>query len=284
MDPVAFRLGNQIVGNPAMAAGLEMTYVGPRLLFHDEAVVALTGAVLEADLSGSMVPWWKPVAVRAGDTLTLGGLTGRGCRTYLAVQGGVETPPYLGSRSTFPSGKLGGLDGRTLRQGDSLPVGSGTPGIGGSRAVAFVPSYHTDWSVGAIPGPYSAPDYFTSRDEQMFFAERWTVFHNSSRLGYRLQGPEPEFARDHGGEGGTHPSNIHDYAYAIGTVNFTGTMPIVITADGPSLGGFICLATIPEAELWKIGQAKAGDTIRFRRLDVADAVRERRLREKLLSR
>ena len=150
--------------------------------------------------------------------------------------------------------------------------------------MAFVPTYHAEWSVGAIPGPYSSPDYFTERDESMFFAERWAVFHNSSRLGYRLQGPEPEFAREHGGEGGTHPSNIHDYAYAIGTVNFTGTMPIVITADGPSLGGFICLATIPGAELWKIGQAKAGDTVSFRKMDVAEAVRQRRLQEKLLAR
>jgi urea carboxylase len=145
-----------------------------------------------------------------------------------------------------------------------------------------LPCYGTHWEIGAIPGPYAAPDYFTDADQKMFFDQEWNVYYNSSRLGYRLEGPKPQFARDSGGEGGTHPSNVHDYPYAIGTVNFTGDMPIIITVDGPSLGGFICLATVPTAELWKVGQAKGNDKIKFRRMTVSEAINARRQMEKTL--
>ena len=89
----------------------------------------------------------------------------------------------------------------------------------------------------------------------------------------RLIGPKPGWARTDGGEAGLHPSNIHDTAYAIGTVDFTGDMPVILGPDGPSLGGFVCPATIVAAELWKIGQLKAGDTVRFRAVTLDDAQR-----------
>jgi urea carboxylase len=117
---------------------------------------------------------------------------------------------------------------------------------------------------------------------ELFYATAWKVHHNSNRLGYRLIGPAPRFARTDGGEGGRHPSNIHDCAYAIGTVNFTGDVPIILTADGPSLGGFVSIATVVAAELWKVGQARANDTIRFRRLTTSRALGLRRRQERLL--
>jgi urea carboxylase len=105
-----------------------------------------------------------------------------------------------------------------------------------------------------------------SATSSMFFSTAWEVHYNSDRTGVRLIGPKPEWARRDGGEAGLHPSNIHDNAYAVGTVDFTGDMPVILGPDGPSLGGFVCPATIVNAELWKMGQLRPGDTVRFQRL------------------
>ncbi len=120
-------------------------------------------------------------------------------------------------------------------------------------------------------GPHGAPDFFTSEDIEMFFSTAWKVHHHSDRTGIRLIGPKPTWARPDGGEAGLHPSNIHDNAYAIGTVDFTGDMPVILGPDGPSLGGFVCPATIVQAELWKMGQLKPGDLIRFRAISRSQA-------------
>ena len=108
-------------------------------------------------------------------------------------------------------------------------------------------------------GPHGAPDFFTTEDIQTFFSTAWKVHHNSDRTGTRLIGPKPQWARSDGGEAGLHPSNIHDNAYAVGTIDFTGDMPIILGPDGPSLGGFVCPMTITTDERWKIGQLAPGD-------------------------
>ena len=123
-------------------------------------------------------------------------------------------------------------------------------------------------------GPHGAPDFFTEEDVTTFFATAWEVHYNSARTGVRLIGSKPQWARKDGGEAGLHPSNIHDNAYAIGTIDFTGDMPIILGPDGPSLGGFVCPATIVQSELWKIGQLKPGNTVRFRRLTLAEALQQ----------
>lgn len=97
----------------------------------------------------------------------------------------------------------------------------------------------------------------------MLFNSDYKVHYNSNRLGIRLIGPKPKFTRTDGGDAGLHPSNIHDTCYAVGTVNFTGDLPVILAVDGPSLGGFVCPITIVRADLWKIGQLRPGDTIRF---------------------
>ena len=112
-------------------------------------------------------------------------------------------------------------------------------------------------------GPHGAPDFFTKNDIDTFFANTFEIHFNSSRTGIRLIGPKPEWAREDGGEAGLHPSNIHDNAYAIGAIDFTGDMPIILGPDGPSLGGFVCPAVVINSELWKLGQLKAGDKVKF---------------------
>ena len=222
---------------------------------------------------------WAPVHVRAGQILTVGDATS-GCRTYIAVRNGLDVPVYLGSRSTFVLGQFGGHAGRPLRAGDMVRIGNPrlTRGVSAPmddpRAVPaeLVPSYPSHWQIGVLNGPHGAPDYFTRESMNLFFATDWEIHHNSNRLGVRLIGPRPVWARDNGGEAGLHPSNVHDCEYALGSVNFTGDQPVILTRDGPSLGGFVCPVTIVRAELWKIGQVKPGDRIRFVPLQYEDAL------------
>ena len=141
-----------------------------------------------------------------------------------------------------------------------------------ASACSIAPQYHGAWEIGVVYGPHGAPDFFTPEDIRTFFSAEWKVHFNSDRTGVRLMGPKPQWARKDGGEAGLHPSNLHDNAYAIGSVDFTGDMPVLLGPDGPSLGGFVCPAVIANAELWKMGQLRPGDSVRFRPISVDDAV------------
>ena len=273
MDILAFRYANRLVGNPSTAAGLEIMMTGPTLRFNIATEVAITGADMQPEINGIRAPRWRAVAVQAGDMLRMRGIEGAGARAYLAVRGGLDVPRYLGSRSTFTLGHFGGHGGRALRLGDVLHIGASdaASAIGAALPTSLVPLYTHAWEVGVIYGPHGAPDFFTDADIEMIFSTDWKVHFNSNRTGIRLVGPKPQWARTDGGEAGLHPSNIHDNAYAVGAIDFTGDMPIILGPDGPSLGGFVCPACIAEAELWKMGQLKPGDTVRFRRMPLAEA-------------
>ena len=283
MDALALRLANKLAGNAEGLAALELTVAGPTLRFNCDAVIALAGADMGAELDGVSLANWMAHVVKAGSMLKLGAIKDAGCRTYLAVRGGFDVPDYLGSKSTFTLGQFGGHAGRTLRVGDVLhlqnvvapaDVGAQLNGLdAGVRRYDDPPAYSHAWEIGVLYGPHGAPDFFTDADIDMFFATDWEVHYNSSRTGVRLIGPRPQWARKDGGEAGLHPSNIHDNAYAIGAVDFTGDMPVILGPDGPSLGGFVCPATIVQAELWKMGQLRPGDTVRFKRLSQAQAER-----------
>ncbi len=264
MDSLSFRLGNRAVGNLDDAAALEITMSGPTLKFNTDALVCLTGASMHADLDGRTVDFWTPVHVPAGATLRIGAPRGAGSRAYLCVRGGFDVPHYLGSRATFTLGKFGGHAGRALRGGDVLHLQTASEARE-PRAVPpqLIPDLPEVWELGVLIGPHGAPDFFTEEDIEEFFSSNWVVHYNSSRTGVRLIGPKPAWARSDGGEAGLHPSNIHDNAYAIGAVDFTGDMPVILGPDGPSLGGFVCPATLAKAELWKLGQLRPGNCVRF---------------------
>ncbi len=284
MDDLHLRLANRLIGNPEGAAALECTVSGPTLRFHSDLVIALSGAPMSVVLDGQAIPSEKAFNqawhIPAGSQLKLGPIppTEGGARTYLAVQGGLDVPLYLGSRSTFTLGRFGGHAGRTLRTGDLLhacPVhdqalaiqerqthGMGTTG----HPQRAMPAMARHWHIGVLYGPHGAPDFFTPDDIAAFFSTDYQIHYNSSRTGVRLIGPKPQWARTDGGEAGLHPSNIHDNAYAIGAIDFTGDMPVILGPDGPSLGGFVCPAVVVAAERWKLGQLKAGDTVRFQAL------------------
>ncbi|SLM65109.1 urea carboxylase [Dickeya aquatica] len=268
-DTRSFRLGNQLLGNTPDAAGLEITLRGPTLRFNHDCAFVITGAAIAAQLDDTPLTGWQVYAARAGQTLTLGAIDGAGCRSYLLLAGGLGCPTYLGSRSTFTLGKFGGHAGRALRAGDVLHLAA--PALTHLDAALPQPDWHNHWQIRVIYGPHGAPDYFTPDDIDTFFAADWQVHYNSSRTGVRLIGPKPQWARTDGGEAGMHPSNIHDNAYAFGTVDFTGDMPVILGPDGPSLGGFVCPATVIQADLWQLGQLKAGDSLRFVPVTLAQA-------------
>jgi urea carboxylase len=267
MDALSFRLGNRLLGNAPDAAGLEITAQGPVLLFRRDARVCVTGAVLEATVDGVAIESFLPVPIRAGQTLKLGRVRGAGMRAYLLFAGGIDVPVYLGSRSTFTLGRFGGHGGRTLAAGDVLRLHDApNPAIATHAAddLAIRPPQLThEWVLRVLYGPHGAPDFFAPEDIDMLRSVSWRVHYNSSRTGVRLIGPRPRWARRDGGEAGLHPSNIHDNAYAIGTIDFTGDMPIILGPDGPSLGGFVCPLVVIQADLWKVGQLAPGDSIRF---------------------
>ena len=144
-----------------------------------------------------------------------------------------------------------------------------------SNPKSRIPLTH-EWKIAVLYGPHGAPDFFLDEDIDAFFATSWEVHYNSARTGVRLTGPRPKWARTDGGEAGLHPSNLHDNAYAVGAVDFTGDMPVILGPDGPSLGGFVCPVVVVDAELWKLGQLRPGDRITFIPVDEAWA-RDRRI-------
>ncbi|MDP2018396.1 5-oxoprolinase/urea amidolyase family protein, partial [Hydrogenophaga sp.] len=262
MDMHAHRAANALVGNASDAAALEITLAGPTLRFNTATVVAVTGAPAKLTLNGLPVPMWQAIAVPAGATLAVGRCE-HGVRLALAVAGGLDVPLYLGSRSTFTLGQFGGHAGRHLRTGDVLHLADAVTQSNSDEVV--IPEYGNHWDINVLYGPHGAPDFFTPDDITVFFGTDWKIHHNSSRTGVRLIGPKPQWARSDGGEAGLHPSNIHDNAYAIGAIDFTGDMPVILGPDGPSLGGFVCPAVVLHDELWKLGQLRPGDTVRFHR-------------------
>ena len=280
MDDLSFRLGNRALGNPEGAAGLECTLEGPVLRFRAETVVCVTGAPVPVTLDGTPVPQWEPLTVPAGSELAVGAPDGAGLRSYLLVAGGLDVPDFLGSAATFTLGRFGGHGGRTLRAGDVLrPAGDpaaamaeavhdGAGDGGGTVPVGERPEFTRTWSLAAAEGPHAAPEFFTESDVLAFYAADWKVHFNSARTGVRLVGPKPDWARRDGGEAGLHPSNIHDTPYSVGAVDYTGDMPVLLGPDGPSLGGFVCPATVVTGDRWKLGQLRPGDTVRFRPVTV----------------
>ncbi|WP_159499737.1 urea carboxylase [Microbacterium sp. 18062] len=289
MDAVSFREANLAVGNPAEAPGLEVTLTGPTLRFTAPTTACITGAPVEATLDGTPVAGWEPFEVPAGGVLRIGAAAGPGIRSYVAVRGGVDVPRYLGSASTFTLGGFGGHGGRALVAGDVLRPGAAPadPLAGTPRPVPADrrPHLTSQWLIGVTEGPHAAPEFFTREDIDRLYTAEYTVQVNSARTGIRLSGPQPAWARTDGGEAGLHPSNIHDTPYAVGALDFTGDTPIILGPDGPSLGGFVCPAVVASGDLWKLGQLRPGDTIRFVPVREADAARldpSRSLRAPLL--
>ena len=277
MDSVSFRLLNRLLGNGQGAPGLEILMQGPTLRFCAAGSFALGGADVDARLNGVPIDMWRVVEAAAGDLLEVGAVRGAGQRSYLCFGGGIDAPETLGSAATFTLGGFGGLTGRPLLAGDMLPLYPNKPYTEQNLQLtsAHLPQIKDEWQLRVLYGPHGAPDFFTECDIDLLFSHSYEVHFNSSRTGVRLIGPKPDWARPDGGEAGLHPSNLHDNAYAIGAIDFTGDMPVILGPDGPSLGGFVCPAVVIDADLWKLGQMRPGQKVRLVAVsaDEADEIR-----------
>ncbi|GKT52076.1 putative urease accessory protein ureD-like [Colletotrichum spaethianum] len=287
MDDLSSRAANIIVGNDPKVELLEITMTGPELMFHDSAVVAVCGAQVPVAVDDEQRPMWSRIIVKQGQTLKIGNVFGEGLRTYLAVKGGFpEIPLYLGSKSTAPELVLGGLQGRKLQTNDILAL-SPESGSWAATATAFslppgaIPDYGVS-EIYCLNGPYGSEDILTPEGMETITNSTWTVSHNSSRSGVRLEGSRLKWARTTGGGGGSHPSNVFDYGYPNGGVNWTGEYPVIFPRDRPDLGGFACPVTICSAEMWKVGQLKPGDALHLRLVTFENALEITRRNEEYL--
>ncbi len=262
VDRGALIVANRLAGNPDGAAGLECTLIGPRLLFADERVVAVTGAEMPVTLNGAEVERWRGLRVRAGDELRLGPARA-GARSYVAISGGVATAPALGSRATYLRGRLGGLDGRALRKGDRLPLGPAPAMPDRLSAVRqeFVPSYSGEPEIRVVLGPQD--DRFTAAGVAAFLEGPYEMLPQSDRMGARFRGPRVEHARGH---------DIISDGIPLGGVQVVGDgQPIVLLVDRQSTGGYTKIATVCSFEVERVAQMKPGQRLRFRRIGIAEA-------------
>ncbi|WP_405064259.1 5-oxoprolinase/urea amidolyase family protein [Kribbella sp. NBC_01505] len=275
-DELTFALVNAAVGNPSSVAGLECVQTGPVLTCDEDRLVCVGGAARQATIDGWPLRPGLVVMLPAGAVLDLGPL--EGMRGYLAIEGGIDVPVVLGSRSTFVLGGFGGQDGRSLAAGDELPLGRRENLL--SPVSVELPVITDSWQLRVIPGPHGAPDHLTADGVDSFFGTEWVVDHRSDRTGVRLAGPLPGWARSDGGEAGLHPSNVHDSAYPVGGIMLSGDTPVIVGKDGPSLGGFVVPAVVIEADRWMLGQLRAGDRVQLLpvAIEVATAAIEERRR------
>ena len=256
MDDLSFRLGNTALGNPEGAPGLECTMAGPELRFVTGATVMVTGAPAGGHARRRARP-----AVGAGRDPA-----GRRARDRRAGDRHAHVPAGQG-RSGRPAGaRLGGdVRPRSHRRHDRRPAAPGRPARDGRRVGDRTPcpgdgppAHHRRLEGRRSRRPARRAEFFTPGDVAEFYATTWAVHFNCARTGVRLVGPKPTWARPDGGEAGLHPSNIHDTPYAVGAVDYTGDLPILLGPDGPSLGGFTCPATVALGQLWKLGQLRPG--------------------------
>lgn len=273
MDSWSMRLANVLVGNAPGAAALEAQLMGPTLKFTADCVVAVTGADMRPALDGDPIPLWQSVAVKAGQTLAMSAARG-GVRSYIAVAGGIDNEIVLGSRSTFAKAGVGGIEDGALKTGQSIPVGKGdgTPGMLVPQEARPPFSTNKIWQVEVCAGPND--DWIDEAGQQRFLTADWRLSPKSDRTGFRLEGPQWTFApkaTNKPPEHGSLPSNIIDHGYPLGAINLAGQTPIILMNDGPSMGGFINPYTVPSAAFWKLGQAKPGDTLNFKLVDVEQA-------------
>ena len=273
MDSWSFRLANVLVENEPGAAALECQFMGPTLKFDSNRTIAITGADMSPKIDGTPVPLWESIEIKKDQTLEMSFAT-IGARSYIAFSGGINTNPWLGSRSTFHKAGVGGIEGKAIQDGQKITLNKSK--VVGKNKInkTSIPIMSTNkkWSVEVVKGPND--DWVDEKGHKMFLSSNWKLQSKSDRTGYRLEGPKWSFtekAINKGLEHGTFPSNIIDQGYPMGAINLAGQTPIILVNDGPSMGGFIVPYTVPSASFWKLGQAKPGDIFNFKEISVEKA-------------
>lgn len=272
VDRWSLALANLLVDNGADEAVLELTALGPRLIFTAATCIAIAGANLSPLLNGTPCPMLRAVAIQSGDVLAFGACRS-GCRAYLAFAGGLDIPPVMGSRSTYLKAALGGLDGRALRPGDRIAFRAPRQTLPNLPWRALPQQDYADaLTLRAVPGPQQ--DHFTGRGMETFWNAAYTVSRQSDRMGCRLEGARIE----HAGDG-----NILSDGVTFGSVQVPENgLPIIMLADHQTTGGYAKIATVITTDLPRIAQCKGGERVRFRSVSVEEAQVIYLQRQKLL--
>jgi antagonist of KipI len=286
MDPIALTLANALVGNRGGEAALEITVLGPELVFEEEALVALCGAEFDARVNGATLPPDRPVLLPAGSRVVITRSLA-GSRACLAVAGGIATPPVLGSRSTYLPARFGGHEGRALKAGDQLPLApdaallaarrfqglSGKKDLGaGVRSVSWSAPALTrpeanSILVHAMPGRHHA--LFDAAAQRAFFEVTWKVSPDSNRMGFRLAGATLALSE---------AAEIHSEPACLGTVQVPSNgSPIALMADHQTTGGYPKIAEIAAADVPRLAQLAPGGSVRFARCTLEQARELRRV-------
>lgn len=266
MDRAATRLINILLGNDENETVVEMHFPAPRILFSENAVMAIGGADFEPTLNGRAIKNWTPVFVDAGSELDFQKRVA-GNRAYLSVCGGFNNTKWLGSSSTNLAAQIGGLDGRTIQTGDKLELNKKAllPAVSGSMSVSssLLPSYSRFPTVRAVPGAEFG--LLSDDGKRALFASDFVVSANSDRMGFRLQGEPINLSRPH---------EIVSAAAAFGTIQLLpdGQM-IVLMADHQTSGGYPRIAHVASRDLSVLAQVSARDKVSFHRIEHSEAER-----------
>ncbi|MFJ3395113.1 5-oxoprolinase subunit C family protein [Leifsonia aquatica] len=279
MDQESARLGNALVGNDGDCAVLECTYVGPVLVAATTATIAVTGAPADVRVNGEVREQWTRIELEPGDELSFGMIRG-GTRYYVAVRGGIDVPPALGSRSTYAIGSIGGIGGRALRAGDRLPIGSPAGGVPRASSIreSDRPLFAKEQEIRVMLGLYH--HLLTDEGARRLVEEEWKLTPTADRMGLRYDGPGVAWRdRPRPFGAGQDPSNIVDAGYAVGSIQIPGgTQPIVLHRDAVSGGGYATVGTVITADMDVLARAAPGTVTRFLPVTMQQALDERRAR------
>lgn len=281
MDRQAARIANLLVGNPDCAAVIEAALIGPAIVFENDSLIAITGGDLESSIDHESVPNWHSIHVKRGATLRFGRVH-TGCRTYVAVAGGIDVPAVFGSRSTYLRGAFGGYKGRAFRPADILPTGAIAPlsncitkriRAHSTRTAAVArwsigitlrPRYSDDVRVRVTAGAHL--DLLSADARESFLGATFRVSSSSDRMGYRLDGKALTLRE---------PAELLSEGVTFGTIQLPpGGAPIILMADAQTAGGYPRLAEVASVDLPLVAQLKPGDRIRFRLVTVDEAQAE----------
>ena len=277
MDQYSATLANRLVGNTVSDAVLECTYIGPKLVSTTNAVIAVTGAPVDVFVNGQLVPEYERIELLAGDELKFGVIKG-GTKYFIAVHGGIDVPEVLGSRSTYPIGAIGGVDGRALVAGDVVPVGVGSDNglpVVTSIAVDDRPVFSKEVKVRVMLGLYD--HNLSAKGLDSLLNSEWTLTPVADRMGLRYSGPGVEWKdREQPFGAGQDPSNIVDAGYAVGSIQIPGgTQPIILHRDAVSGGGYAMVATVLSADMDLVARCAPGTKTRFVAVNMEEALAAR---------
>lgn len=265
IDVRALVIANRLVGNADGAAGLECTLMGPRFTVEAACAIAVAGAEASITINGHAAEPWATLTLSPGDTVRIGAARA-GVRIYVAFSGGLDVPHALGSRATYLRGRLGGLEGRSLKRDDvlrRLPAAMPSPR---RLAPSEIPPLEVEPRIRVVLGPQA--DHFTAEGIAAFLGGIYAMLPQSDRMGARLAGPRIAHARGH---------DIISDGIALGSIQVPGDgQPIVLLVDRQSTGGYTKIATVGSFDIGRIGQVKPGQRVRFQAVEVAEAHRLRR--------